>query len=283
MGSLYSNTGRSVAMALAQAAALLAALALTPCAQAANLLISDTLENSTSVNWSAVEWDDTHYTPTTSETKYVSSSPTPQQGSYCAHYYVKIGTVEHTPLKLEFFHDEKSEVYLDWYEYYASGYDWGASQKIARIGNYDGDSATPSLEYNLAVNEEDVNFQNLCYGGTGSPCDVDRTVYSGEGMPEGSWVHFQWHVKLNTPGQSDGFAKLYKNGTLWISETNVDLRGTSSLGVNYVWVGGNYSGTNRTSNGHRFIDDIKYYDGDPGVGGSTKTVLGRGRRGRRTQ
>ena len=75
---------------------LLLALLCSP-AYAADLLISDGFEGgAVSGDWDEVNWDNNFYTPNTSATKFVSSSPTPHGGSYALHGFLPDGAAGET-------------------------------------------------------------------------------------------------------------------------------------------------------------------------------------------
>lgn len=63
----------------------------------------------------------------------------------------------------------------------------------------------------------------------------------GGSPSDGTWNQWEIHWRANTPGQSDGFARVYKNGDLYISDENIDTRGTQSMAGATIQVGGIYT------------------------------------------
>lgn len=241
---------------------------------AATLLFSDGLESGNVASGWDLTTDSSHYSPNTAETVIVTSPV--HSGTYALHYYTLSGTNEHTPaqvgmdstqLNAIFGTTNPSEIYIEWYEYYDSAYCFpNISQKDLRIG-YDDEGAhlESRKEYNFVTQttNSDLNIQCFCgFAGNTTACDVDFAEHTDEAHPLNEWVKWGAWLKLNTPGSSDGFMKIYKNGTLYIDSGNRNMRGTDTRGVNFFWLGGNYSGTLSCS-GHRYYDDFKIYDTFP--------------------
>ena len=63
----------------------------------------------------------------------------------------------------------------------------------------------------------------------------DRTVITGQ------WVQHEIHIRPNTPGNSNGFAIWYRNGTRLFGVSNQNLNGSISLSNGYLLVGGVYT------------------------------------------
>jgi hypothetical protein len=226
-----------------------------------------------------------HYTPNTSATTYVSSPA--KAGACAAHYYALTGTNEQTPWQIgmaearmvELFGGIPDEIFLQWSEYFSASYPFASSsQKLIRIG-YSNESHPESKKEFTVVTQAtntDVNLQYFCGAwGDDSLCSVDTAEHSDDPHPLNEWVTWWAWVKLNNPGESDGFMRVYKNGVLYLEQTDADLRGTDTRGFNYFWVGGNYSnllGANLTGSGSRYIDEIKLYDSYPDPPGATTTT-----------
>ncbi|MCP2501029.1 MAG: hypothetical protein NCA08_05630 [Deltaproteobacteria bacterium] len=60
-------------------------------------------------------------------------------------------------------------------------------------------------------------------------------------VPKGTWVQWEIHYRPNTSGNSDGFYRVYKDGTLYTSAENVNLNGTRSMENMSIDVGGAYT------------------------------------------
>jgi hypothetical protein len=64
------------------------------------------------------------------------------------------------------------------------------------------------------------------------------------GDKAGNWGHWeQWeiHFRANTPGSSNGFIRVYRNGTLLASRENENLNGTVDMTGAWVQAGGVYT------------------------------------------
>jgi len=239
---------------------LLLLLVVCSTAHAADLLISDDFETGdVSASWDEVNWNNNFYTPTTSATKFVSSSPAPHGGSYALHGFLPDGAAsESTAFDLRLFPSGVTQPHYDFWIYVKSGYDYGTWQKIARAGAFD--VAGGEVEFNLTQDEGQLQLQVLCYGN--ACCDVDRGFWTGEYLPTDQWVHVVWSSKLNTPGSSDGYTKLWINDELVEDQSNIDVRGSCTDSLNTMWIGGPHS-TALTADSSRYFDDIKLYDGVP--------------------
>lgn len=253
---------------------LLIATVLSVASSAHAQVFTETFDSgSFSGSWDETLIDTAHYTPNTSETTTVTSPNC--GGTRAANYYALTGTDEHTPLQLRYAYSDLDEVWLDWYEYIATGYPDTASQKLARIGWYaDGEQADwKELTLQMTDDNTNVNFGWFCgqWGNT-TKCNVDTGDASGAGLEYDTCIHFRIHILLNTPGSSDGLIEVTKDGSPYLSVTSANLRGTATTGLNYFWVGGNYSNSgNLTSSGNRYFDEINFYSSDPGSSSSSSS------------
>ena len=243
------------------------------------MLFTDSFENQAA----AAPWEEQVsgdlYAPNTRADKYVTT-PAAHDGRYSAHYFARQGTNERTPI--QFFADssdfaaitgtaeDTTEIYFSWYEYFTSNYPFpSSSQKMLRIGYDNADFPAEKKEYDVLIQSSnaDLNVQYFCgqWGDT-SNCRIGDAIRSGTPMETDQWVKLGFWMKLNTPGGSDGFLRLYKNDQLFLERTNLDLRGSCSRGVNFLWLGGNYSnleGGTDSRDGSRFIDDAEWWNTKP--------------------
>ena len=61
-------------------------------------------------------------------------------------------------------------------------------------------------------------------------------------IPVGVWTQWEIHLRPNTPGQADGFSRVYQNGVLFTSADNKELFGPDAKMANtYVAAGGFYT------------------------------------------
>lgn len=254
---------------------LLFSVALPSIAFGQTLLFSDNFDGGVATGWDEVYFEAANYTPNTAEDKY-TTSPTPVSGSHAAHYYARSGTNEIQACK--FTHNlvaNQNEIFLRWYDYFETGFPFATtSQKMARVLFYDESFPASRKEITVVARgvSGSVEYEYQCgLWGDSSLCNVDFGESTGAiSHPTDVFTLWELHISLNTPGSTDGFVRLYKNETLYLSNEGIDLRGTDTKGFNAVWVGGNSSMASGTlsSSGSRYIDAIEIWDSDPGaVGG----------------
>lgn len=199
-----------------------------------------------------------HYAPTTTE-QPISVAPGNSATNKSAHYVALEGTNEHAPITLgvdlvELFGTEPSELVLQHDSYFVTGYPWAdSSQKFVRCGYSGGGRMSFELIIpweNTAVNMDFFDLAN----------NKEYTTSTNSPHSEGQWITWAWWVKLNTPGQSNGFMRLYKNGVETASVINAPLRGNTIENFDFCWIGGNYSmlaGAVLPASGHRYIDNVR--------------------------
>ena len=95
----------------------------------------------------------------------------------------------------------------------------------------------------------------------------------------GRWVQIEIHIRLNTPGISDGLFEQWLDGILVTRATNLNIRGTSTQGVDMFMLSGYWNCWNSAKgindclindiphpDMHRYIDNIVMADGDFMIG-----------------
>jgi hypothetical protein len=119
----------------------------------------------------------------------------------------------------------QAEFYIRWYQYISDPYTWGTLENksvllmdrdeklIAYVGTNRNHLPTernsgPGMPF--VANYQDVDWRETA----GEYTRVNRFQNQGENLTlqPGKWYLFEWHVKLNTPGVSDGITRL------WIDE-----------------------------------------------------------------
>jgi len=60
-------------------------------------------------------------------------------------------------------------------------------------------------------------------------------------VPKGAWVQWEIHYRPNTAGNSDGFIRIYKDGTMYTSDENKNINGTVNMSDMSVQAGGTYT------------------------------------------
>lgn len=216
------------------------------------------------------EVDATLYSPNTSEEQFVTS---PARSGKAMHYFIPASTNEKAPISVHFENEDfntylgtnyGSELFVEWWEYWETGYPWPTgTQKIFRTGY--ADDAPNIAEYkrlNFTSHVENTSMQidaQCGYQGDETLCSAaNEEVDSGDPLPEGEWfkmgVWFDWNNDI---------AKGYVNGVL-VAELTGNFGGNTVRGSNYFWIGGNFSmlgGVGTAANdGHRYIDDVCVYE-----------------------
>ena len=167
---------------------------------------------------------------------------------------------------------ELDEIYIEHLEYWEESYDSPTgSQKMVRIGRYVPDD--PFGPYLDSWNQEaNTNLQLFHYYRDGGSASINEYFQNtSRGLEKGRWVKFGNWVKLNSPGSSDGFARLYVDDQLIASIEQAEFR-PNSQGYNFFFIGGNatyFSSeiSNRESypvrDSSRFISGIRVYSTKP--------------------
>lgn len=156
----------------------------------------------------------------------------------------------------------KSYVKLEWDEYRDVNWDFQADKSCRFAGRQANGNVTLDVLLGLE--------------GTGTPGSSTRAVVFGQGLGTNSnfvidtdWAmnREQWYtiaveIKLNVVGGSDGWIKLYRDGVLMGSATNLNIRGGSNdYTFHQVAVGGWESGGAPVTSETRYIDNVKVWYG----------------------
>jgi len=164
-----------------------------------------------------------------------------------------------------------NHVFVQFYEYYDTNFDFAAGMKTFRLqsfntgtqlNNYDIIAVVKALHGPQGINDYcGTNPTSIIYlqknaGATWAQQNISLST--------GRWYRVEIEVKLNTPGASDGEARLWYDGVKVLEATGLDIRGSQTANINRVGIGGWYSngasGQNacpdpvNTSN--RYIDDV---------------------------
>jgi hypothetical protein len=75
----------------------------------------------------------------------------------------------------------------------------------------------------------------------GTHANDGRPVGKTSTVPRGAWVQWEIHWRPNTPGNSDGFIRVYSNGTLYLSNENLNSNNSIDVSDVMVRVGGIYT------------------------------------------
>jgi hypothetical protein len=137
--------------------------------------------------------------------------------------------------------------------YFAEDFDFAFGQKIHRLNAINGDAVDFDVILTIFGKANPGYAERDMTGINGSWLVTFSTNHSAEnGRDEWSdgsefafdynrWYLIETELKLNTPGQSDGYARAWIDGQLIAESNNVSIRGNSTRGVNNVGFGGWYS------------------------------------------
>ncbi|MGE3510594.1 MAG: heparin lyase I family protein, partial [Vicinamibacterales bacterium] len=95
--------------------------------------------------------------------------------------------------------------------------------------------------------------------------NLDQNVGAPVTVRFDQWDKLKLHVRLNTPGQSNGIVRLWVNDQLKLDRTNVNIRAGTSLGLNKLIVG-SYSNPPHNGPGVQWIDEVRLASTDPDAG-----------------
>jgi hypothetical protein len=204
---------------------------------------------------------------------------TTHEGLTCGHYFAQEGTNEQTPWMVSVETDTApdvvgaetfSEFCVEWKEFFKSPYPWPHGQKMFRCGYESGRNPSSKKSFELACLDNNRNLQLAHYIGMWGNDDhgsIEWYENTGADHPMDEWVTWRTWVKLNTPGQSDGFVRMMKNGSPLVTAEDLNLRGTDPLGFNWLWWGGNYStsggAANLPTDGDRYITGLRWWSTEP--------------------
>jgi len=133
----------------------------------------------------------------------------------------------------------QSEFYVRWYQYISSPYVWGTLEdksvmlhdRANTITAYVGTNRVAESEPNsgpgmpFVANYQDLDWQET--GGQNTRVDRFQNQRKNITLRPGRWYLFEWYIKLNTPGASDGVTKL------WIDDATEPIA-SQSLRMQYT-------------------------------------------------
>ena len=149
-----------------------------------------------------------------------------------------------------------SEGQLVGHEFYLSYYDWaggGAANEEYTLAHAIKHGVGGSTDFQEIIPDlvSTSTYNNLC------PTYVlfSQGNYPANHYLNGScyftnvWTQWEIWVRANTPGNSDGFVRIFKNGALVVDQENMNLNGSSDMTGMQVEAGGWYTKNVWTNNG----------------------------------
>lgn len=136
-----------------------------------------------------------------------------------------------------------SEIYLSFYEYTESKARFNDEYVLAHFA-----VANPFQELVLVWLWAEDSSGTPAFNGVRAPLyavsqgnQYGRFAGSTTTVPVGAWVQWEIHYRPNTPGNSNGFVRIYQNGTLRKASENVNINGTVDMSNMFVQAGGYYT------------------------------------------
>jgi hypothetical protein len=133
----------------------------------------------------------------------------------------------------------QNEFYVRWYQYISNPYTWGTIEDKAVLLHDRANKITAYVGTNRVAESEAhaspgmpwvANYQDIDWADTGRQyTKVNRSQNQGKDLTlqPGKWYLFEWYVKLNTPGESDGVTKL------WVDDASQPIS-TQTLRIHYT-------------------------------------------------
>jgi len=88
-----------------------------------------------------------------------------------------------------------------------------------------------------------------CYGNVFSPSPTVTLSLN-------QWVCLELHMKLNTPGQGDSVMEFWMNDQLMDSETGIQSRNTTAVGLNKAWLQHYIASGDASQSNRAWFDDV---------------------------
>ncbi len=197
------------------------------------------------------------YEPSTRSPRYLETPVSPD-GGCSANYFIRAGTDELIPFRL-YKNIKFSEIYVEFYIYFKSGFKYPGGLKIARFGNNEQIGPFLFLEYNYSNGDPVVVFYTY-----DKLTDVEfftgNIAYT---FPEDKWIKIGIYHKESTPNSPDGQSILYIDDQE-VSNSGLDITRSTGLEKDFFWIGGNHSWGAQTGEGSKPFspgDSNLLYDG----------------------
>jgi hypothetical protein len=137
-----------------------------------------------------------------------------------------------------------------WY-YFGTGYDFGQGVKIARVQSFNPSTQMNDIDMVMTVRSSGganqcgtTDMSDLGMFFNGRPVGFDwGNLTANKSFQRNRWYAIEYQVSLNTPGQSNGWVKVWVDGVPAASKTGLNIRGNggSIVKINRVRLGGWYS------------------------------------------
>jgi hypothetical protein len=188
------------------------------------------------------------------------SSGNSQAGTYAARIPLVAGSLNDNYLEF-LFGDNRlinletvDEVYLRFYVMFESGYQFPSSQghKLALFNLTDADGRR---RYQVFISCDSAGrfYVDHSYMDTWQFFGLGQNVGTPVAVRYGQWDKIKLHVRLNTPGSSNGTIRLWVNDVLKLDYANRDIRQNATYGMNKLILS-SYTTNQSGSNGVQWMD-----------------------------
>lgn len=204
------------------------------------------------------------------------SSDNPAEGDYCANAPIVAGTVNDSYYE-HYFGDHAStgldrvdEIYLSFSSKFDEGYDWPqrSGHKLAILNITDGQSWSRRYQVYIFVDSNGNYSVDHSYIDSWQFMGLPQNIGSPTPVTFGEWERIKLHVRMNTPGVSDGVVRLWVNGELKVDYQSVNLREDTPYSINKLILS-SYTTNESGGNGLQWYDDWTLAETDPDLSNST--------------
>lgn len=155
------------------------------------------------------------------------------------------------------------EVWVRLWAKFDAGMRWpNRTQKLALLNLTDGVSSERRYQIMLDVNAQGQYFVERSDIATWRFTGHYQNVGAAAPVRVGEWDKLKLYVRLNTPNQNNGIARLWVNDQLKLEHTNINIRSGSSFGMN-KFILTTYATEESPSNGVQWFDDVTVSLTDP--------------------
>lgn len=196
-----------------------------------------------------------------------------QDGTFCARAALTQGTHSDNYANFHFGDfwniggSKVEEVYLRVFSKFDQGYVWpNDSQKIAIINLTDGVSSQRRYQVYVYVDSNGEYAADHSNISTWQFFALPLNQGVRADVRVGQWDELKLHVRLNTPGVSDGVVRLWVNGELKLAYDNVNIREGTDYGMGRL-IMSSYATDSSGSDGTQWWDALSLTEQDPGSNG----------------
>ncbi|MGH8579624.1 MAG: hypothetical protein ACREVK_05705 [Gammaproteobacteria bacterium] len=152
------------------------------------------------------------------------------------------------------------EIYYRFWWYFPSGFTWNTAstggKHFWRLSYSNGSNALFTQQIDTGATQGIANSFGIAF----FP-EVGGPVFNNSApLPEGRWFKWEFYVRLNDPGSSNGETAIWVDGAKKFHRTNVNLKATSNA-LNLLAQATNYDFCSGVCD--YYVDDIEVWNGCP--------------------